>query len=84
LLFQTGLQGSLGQAFGSGLGHLFHGLEIDVQLRPGVAKSAAGDNLSPLPGEATEFLDFLGSKRVSRHSASCAGVKANGLPAFSS
>jgi hypothetical protein len=84
LLFQAGLQSSLGQALGGRQGHLFHGVEIDVQPRPGVTEGAAGDNLSPLPGEATEFLDVLGSKRLSRHSASCAEVKANGLPAFSS
>src|SRR5262249_56729324 len=75
LLFQTGLQGSLGQAFGRRLGHLFHGIEIDVRPRPGVAEGAAGDNSAPWPGEATEFWDFLGSKRVSRHSAFGAGVK---------
>lgn len=74
LLFEAGLQGSFGQAGGRGLGDLFHGVEIDVEARAGVAKRTAGDDFSPLGGEGAQFLEFLRSELASRHDASCVGV----------
>jgi len=74
LLFEAGLQSPFGQASGSGLGDLLHGIEIDVESRAGIAEGASGDDFSPLGGEAAEFLEFLGGELAWRHGASCAGV----------
>lgn len=75
LLFEAGLQGPFGEAFGRGLGNLLHGVQIDVEVRPLVAKGAAGDDFAPLGSVGAEFLEFLGGEGSSRHGASCLEVR---------
>jgi hypothetical protein len=74
LLFEEGLQGSLGETGGRGEGDLLHGGEIDVESRPLVPVGASGDNFAPLGGEVVEFLEFFGSEGATCHDASCLGV----------
>jgi hypothetical protein len=75
LLFEEGLQGSLGETGGSGEGDLLHGREIDVESGAVIAEGASGDDFAPLGGEAAELLDFVGSQGALCHDASCVGVK---------
>jgi hypothetical protein len=75
LLFQERLQSAFGEAGGGGVGDLLHGIEIDIEPRPLVAEGAAGDNFTPLSGEAVEFLEFLGGEGAACHDASCVGVE---------
>jgi hypothetical protein len=56
LLFQEGLQGALGQASGGSTGDLLHGIQIDIESRPVVAKGASGDDFAPTGSEVTKFL----------------------------
>jgi hypothetical protein len=76
LLFEEGLQSSLVEPGGGGLGDLLHGVEIDVEPRPLVAEGASGDDFAPLGGQIAEFLELLGGELASRHGVSCLGVRA--------
>src|SRR4051794_9981196 len=75
LLFEEGLQGALGESGGSGAGDLLHGIEIDIEPRPVLAKGASGNDFAPAGGEVMEFLQFLGSEGASCHAASCLDVE---------
>ena len=75
LLFEEGLQGSLGEPGGGGEGELLHGSEIDVESRPLVTVGASGHDFAPLCGEVVEFVEFLRSEGVACHDASCIEVK---------
>lgn len=74
LLFEKGLQGALGESRGSGAGDLLHGIEIDVKSGSVVTEGAPGDDFTPLGGQVTEFLEFLGGELTARHNASCVRV----------
>jgi hypothetical protein len=75
LLFEQGLQGSLGETGGRGESDLLHGREIDVESRPLVPVDASGDDFAPLGGKLVEFLEFVGCEGVVCHDASCFEVK---------
>jgi hypothetical protein len=75
LLFQESLQGAFGETGGGGAGDLLHGVEIDIESRPVVAKGASGDDFAPAGGEVTEFLKFLGGEGAACHAASCLDVE---------
>jgi hypothetical protein len=74
LLIEQGGEGALEHALGGGLGGLLQGEEVGVQGRPLIAESPAGSNLSPLSGEITEMLEFLGGQRSGGHAVSCLGL----------
>jgi hypothetical protein len=83
LLFEAGLQGSFGEAFGGGLSDLLHGVQIDVEPGALVAKDAAGDDFAPLGGEGADFVQSLRRKLVLWHGASsCARVRGERPVAF--
>ncbi len=67
LLFQERSQGSFGQALGSGLGDLFHGLEIGVESGSIVAEGASCDDFTPTFGKITDFLEELRGQFAPRH-----------------
>ena len=77
LLFEKGLQSSLGKTGGGGDGDLLHGREIDVESGSVLAEGASSDDFAPLGGKAAEFLDVVGSKGAACHDASCVGVNTN-------
>jgi hypothetical protein len=60
LLAEQDAEGALGEAGGGGAGDVLQGLEIGIRARAGVAEGAAGDDLAPLGGEVTDFLEVLG------------------------
>jgi hypothetical protein len=70
LLAQQGSKDALGQAGRGGVGDVFHGLEINLLARPGVAEGTAGDDLAPLRGEVANFLQLLGRELATRHGQS--------------
>jgi hypothetical protein len=70
LLAQQGSKDALGQAGRGGVGDVFHGLEIDVLARAGVAEGPAGDDFAPLSGEVPDFLELLGGELTTRHGKS--------------
>jgi len=74
----------LRESLSSRFGHLLHGREINVETRPGIAESLAGNDSSPLGGLFTEFFDLFRCKLASWHSASCTEVKAKGELGLSS
>jgi hypothetical protein len=75
LLFEEGLQGSLGETGGRSEGDLLHGREIDIESRPLVPVGATGHDFAPLCGEVVQFVEFLGSEGVACHDASCVEFK---------
>lgn len=74
LLFEQSLESAVGQAGGSGAGHLFHSVEIHVQPRTVIAEGTAGDNFAPTGSEVVDFLEERGGKFTTRHGQSCLGV----------
>jgi hypothetical protein len=60
LLFRCLLQRASDQSFGSGLSHFFHLHQIHVKSGPLLAKGSSDNNFSPLFGQASDGLQFLG------------------------
>ena len=75
LLFEERLQGAFGEAGGSGVGELLHGIEIDVESGSVVAESASGNDFAPLGSETLKLLKLFGSEGAACHDASCVGVE---------
>jgi len=67
---QQGGQDPFGQPAGGSAGDVFHGLEIDIEARAGIAAGTSGDDLAPPRGEFTDILEFLGRKLATRHGLS--------------
>ena len=70
LLAQQGREDPLGQPAGGGAGDVFHGLEIDIEARAGIAEGTPGDDFAPPGGAFTDILEFLGRKLATRHGLS--------------
>jgi hypothetical protein len=69
LLVEEQLEGSCGKPLGGRGGDLLHSSEIDIQTGALVAEGPFGNNFRPLSSKRVEFLEFLGCKLRSGHSA---------------
>lgn len=59
LLAKEGVEGALGQPVGGGLGDGLQSGEVEDRDGRVVGGYASGDNLAPLAGQITEFLEVL-------------------------
>ena len=59
LFFQERGQGSFGQSVGSGLGDLFHSVEVGVESGSVIAEGASCDNFAPGLCQIADFLEEL-------------------------
>jgi len=77
LLVQELFHRALGQSLGGGHGHLFHGIQVNVQAGPLFAEGPAGDNFSPLFGQLLNRIQIFLVESSSSHDESFLGVREN-------
>jgi hypothetical protein len=77
LLFEKLFDGSRGEAFGGGDGHVFHGIEVDIESGSVVAEGLAGDNFAPLFGEVVDGDEIFVCESASCHDQSLLEVREN-------
>jgi hypothetical protein len=69
LLAEQDGEGAFGEA--AAADDVLHGLEIDQGAWAGVAEGAASEDIAPLGGKITDFLENLGESWGAWHRSSC-------------